>query len=450
MAKSPRPIQSVRTQWRDVVLVCRKCSRKLDGEGFGPDGDQSLRKALRKALSAGKGRKAKAGVIEVGCFDVCPKDAVVVANAAKPAEWLIVPRHTAGGHHRTPGPRRSTQAPYGTRLESASETASPHNLGGDAMGETIGDLLSRDILMAVFPGGSNDDVMYQMFLPQGGSWSEASALPNGAHSGDQPAMLQAFGQIWCVFRGSDNLGLWYSTCDLATQTWSASQQFNGNQSEAGPAIALYDGKIFCVHKGGSGDENLYWCTYDPAVGSWSGDTQFSQGNQCGSTPALAVHNGQLICAHTGSWDDDSLWWTTFDGSNWAADTPFGAGNRCLGGGYLVDYEGTLFFIHRGGGGDGHLWWSTFDGSDFGEDQQFPQGNKGDGPPCAVAFDGVLYCVHRGYDEDNAMYSCTYQFGTWSGDSQLGNGATTIPGPALTVIPAPQGPLDPPNFGPILG
>ena len=36
-----KPIKSTSTEWRDVVLVCRKCSKKLDG-GFGPDGDLTL------------------------------------------------------------------------------------------------------------------------------------------------------------------------------------------------------------------------------------------------------------------------------------------------------------------------------------------------------------------------------------------------------------------------
>lgn len=88
-----RSIKAVKTDWSQVVLVCRKCSRKLDG-GFGQDGDQKLGKALRRAVGGGKGRKARVGVIEVGCFDLCPKDAVVIANASRPGEWVVVPRGT--------------------------------------------------------------------------------------------------------------------------------------------------------------------------------------------------------------------------------------------------------------------------------------------------------------------------------------------------------------------
>ena len=86
-------LKRAKTQWQDVVLVCRKCQRKLDGEGFGPDGERSLKKALRKTLKAGKGRKAGVVVMATDCFDVCPKNAVVAVRAGRrDAPLLIVPR----------------------------------------------------------------------------------------------------------------------------------------------------------------------------------------------------------------------------------------------------------------------------------------------------------------------------------------------------------------------
>lgn len=79
----------VSSNWRNAVLVCRKCAKKLDG-GFGPDGDERLAKALRKHLTLGKGRKAAAGIIEVDCLGICPKGAVTVVNGAASREWLLV------------------------------------------------------------------------------------------------------------------------------------------------------------------------------------------------------------------------------------------------------------------------------------------------------------------------------------------------------------------------
>ena len=63
-----RDFKSTSTEWRDVVLVCRKCSKKLDG-GFGPDGDLTLKKALRKYFNLKKGKKGRKGDLVVTGVD---------------------------------------------------------------------------------------------------------------------------------------------------------------------------------------------------------------------------------------------------------------------------------------------------------------------------------------------------------------------------------------------
>lgn len=80
----------VRSNWANAVLVCAKCSKKLDG-GFGPKGKATLGKALRKHLHLKKGRKAAAGILDVKCLGVCPRGAVTVVNGAASREWLLVP-----------------------------------------------------------------------------------------------------------------------------------------------------------------------------------------------------------------------------------------------------------------------------------------------------------------------------------------------------------------------
>ena len=82
-------LRTVRSDWANTILVCKKCSKKLDG-GFGPKGKTSLAKALRQDLGVRKGRKGALGIIEVKCLGVCPKGAVTVVNGAKPGEWLLV------------------------------------------------------------------------------------------------------------------------------------------------------------------------------------------------------------------------------------------------------------------------------------------------------------------------------------------------------------------------
>lgn len=79
----------VRADWQAAILVCRKCSKRLGG-GFGPKGKDRLAKALRKQAGGGKGRKARLGIVEVDCLDICPKGAVTVIDGGKPGEWLLV------------------------------------------------------------------------------------------------------------------------------------------------------------------------------------------------------------------------------------------------------------------------------------------------------------------------------------------------------------------------
>jgi predicted metal-binding protein len=89
-----RPIKQVRADWQDIVLVCRKCSKRLDG-GFGRNGEETLAKSLRRSTGGRKkGRKGPIGVIEVDCLDICPKGAVVAMRAAAPDDWAVVPAGT--------------------------------------------------------------------------------------------------------------------------------------------------------------------------------------------------------------------------------------------------------------------------------------------------------------------------------------------------------------------
>lgn len=86
-------LKLVRSNWSDTILICKKCSKRLDG-GFGPKGRTPLAKALRKHLGLKKGRKGRAGVVEVKCLGVCPRGAVTVVEGAAPKTWMLI---KAGG-----------------------------------------------------------------------------------------------------------------------------------------------------------------------------------------------------------------------------------------------------------------------------------------------------------------------------------------------------------------
>jgi predicted metal-binding protein len=91
----PPTIQATPTPWREIVLVCRKCTRRLDG-GFGKKHREPLRSELKTALRAA-GRRREVRVIEIGCLGLCPKGAVTVAIASRPGELLAIPRGSDTG-----------------------------------------------------------------------------------------------------------------------------------------------------------------------------------------------------------------------------------------------------------------------------------------------------------------------------------------------------------------
>lgn len=81
----------VKADWETAILVCAKCSKRLEG-GFGKKGKQRLAKALKAYLGVKRFRKARVGVVEVKCLGVCPRGAVTVVNAADPSRWRLVAR----------------------------------------------------------------------------------------------------------------------------------------------------------------------------------------------------------------------------------------------------------------------------------------------------------------------------------------------------------------------
>ena len=85
----PKPIETRLAPWTDIILVCRKCSKKLSG-GFGPDGDDALPRALKHTLRAAGRRSTR--IIETKCLGLCPEGAVTVVAARTPGTMLVVPK----------------------------------------------------------------------------------------------------------------------------------------------------------------------------------------------------------------------------------------------------------------------------------------------------------------------------------------------------------------------
>lgn len=89
----PDEIQTHHVPWQQIVIVCAKCTRKLDG-GFGKKRKHTLRSFLRRALRDA-GRRREVRVVETECFGLCPKHAVTMVTSRAPGELVAIPEGTA-------------------------------------------------------------------------------------------------------------------------------------------------------------------------------------------------------------------------------------------------------------------------------------------------------------------------------------------------------------------
>ena len=146
--------------------------------------------------------------------------------------------------------------------------------------------------------------------------------------------------------------LYFSVFNPDDNTWSEEADFSGDgeedendvQSASGPALAEFDGKLFCVHRGKGGDTNLYWETYTTDTG-WSYPQQFSTENQTNTMPALVVFEGQLYCFYRQQ-TDSKIYFCKFDGHSWIEKkSPFVYHGTTHGPAVAV-MDGKLYVGHR--------------------------------------------------------------------------------------------------------
>lgn len=74
------PPTAAKAGWKEVVFVCRKCS-KAQPEGVDGQGTP-LRKWLKRELKA-RGLGQRIRVVDSGCLDLCPKRGVTLARGSE-------------------------------------------------------------------------------------------------------------------------------------------------------------------------------------------------------------------------------------------------------------------------------------------------------------------------------------------------------------------------------
>ena len=250
----------------------------------------------------------------------------------------------------------------------------------------------------------------------GSSWSSDQLIKNDDHAygiSGSPALAVFNDKLYCIRQGRGNSGwIWCATFD--GNAWSDDQLLPNNDHAYGisgsPALAVFNDKLYCVHQGRS-DSGWLWCaTFDG--NSWSADQLIPHSNNAyglSASPALAVYNGKLYCARQGRDDSGWVWCSTFDGNSWSDDklipTPgnaYGVSDSPA----LASFQNKLYCARQGRGNSGWIWCATFDGQSWTNDRLIPSSNNAygiSGSPALVEFNGQLYCFHQGRGNDGWLW-----------------------------------------------
>jgi hypothetical protein len=268
--------------------------------------------------------------------------------------------------------------------------------------------------------GQDNDATLRWTSFDGTTWSPVALLSEHESShGPAVAVFSAFGgpdTLYCVHKGNTDTNLRYTT--WATDTVIPNCVTGG----AAQGLAVYQDKLVGAYVDNTSEGQLQFTSYDGM--SWAAAAQI--GAQAGAGPAMATYQNKLFCVHR-SRSDARLCVTTFDGTAWSTDTPIPIPNcQTAVIPALAVYRDKLYCAHHGN--DGYVWCTIFDGTSWSEEKRISDGVTASGPALA-AYQDKLYCAYRG-GGDYVRY-LSYDGTAWSASAKIPDAPTTK-NPALAV------------------
>ncbi len=232
-------------------------------------------------------------------------------------------------------------------------------------------------LFCVYRWSDNDNLNMTVLPAQGGRWPATQAFFRLASGGWRTATAPAlstppFADGWnatmfCAHRANDSgdQRLWLTGFD--GQKWSPDKLMapggddasNPCRSAVGPALAGFNGMLYCAFRGASEDTNLYVSTLAHEGQAW--ETSAMPHSASPGQPALVVWGDVLICLYVRSDSQVALsYLSPTTSATWSQEIVLPL-NGCVGLSAAV-FEEHLFCAYRGSGGDvdQQLQWARID------------------------------------------------------------------------------------------
>ena len=295
--------------------------------------------------------------------------------------------------------------------------------------------------------GGDQNLWFTVWDPDQGKWGEQAEF-NDAQSYSGPALAQHGDLLYCVHRGSSDDESLYWNVYSTNNGWSDDQQFTNatnRKTATTPSLVEFKNKLYCFHRGPGDDETLYSCSFDTATKTWSAGHNIMTGSDKHSSPTgcgVAVYKeNELHMIYQANDPTRTLWHLyTTDGNTWHVKfhlEGFSTSDTPA----LVQYGNNLLMVHRGEK-DEHLYYNFYNGSSWGDDESKIPDASGSGfatstqGPGLAVFDGKVYMVHRSGAASGELWYSVYDGTSWSHDTHI-EGQSTGETPALACYTDPQ-------------
>ena len=303
---------------------------------------------------------------------------------------------------------------YSTSMSWSSDNGLPNNKTAFGLTDSPALGVYGSTLVCLRQGRAHDGWIWGSTF-DGTTWNPDGKI-QGVVQGDyfgissSPAVAPFNGTLYIAREGQGDSGwVWCATYQTVTFPWWREVGLIPNSSKAlgtsgSPALAAYQGKLYCVTRARGDGATTMFTSFDGTAWADAGPLpSAANGFQVAGSPALAVFNGRLYCVRQGTGKNTGqLWGSSFDGASWTVDGPIRTATSTLGvtgSPALVNFNARLYCIRQGAGGKGWTWSAAFDGTSWSDDGLLPTATNafgiGGSSPGLAVFNGALYCARQG-------------------------------------------------------
>jgi hypothetical protein len=231
-------------------------------------------------------------------------------------------------------------------------------------------------------------------------------------------------------------------------------------TDTGPALAVFNNRLYAAWKGSDGDERIWWSSFDGT--SWAPQQAMPDPIRTSTRVWLTAFNAEgvfsspllLYAAWKGGDGDERIWWSTFDGTSWAPQQAMPDPIRTTNWPSMMEYfppdteAARLYAAWKGGDGDERIWWSSLNGTVWiapfsGQaptQAALPSPIASNVGPSLAYFNsdpnallGLLYAAWKGAGSDERIWYSSFDGTSWAPQAALPSPIFTSMGPSLAAF-----------------